>query len=350
MLITEDVIRRAWRELADRSDALGACEPPLTTTDPDYYEEHEQELEERLLLVVRPDGTVCGMDGSYREVFTSRDLDEVLYHAADDALRIQVRRDAAQAPGTGTGTDAVASRAELLDRVDPAWGRRFRAVDEGAPEGCCAGDPLEGLAWIADGWQDQYPYTSLDFYRGDGLDAADVALALGADPDQVADGFRLSDLRAKEKAMGRAWSSDDAWQHFCFGQAGDWVFFLNHEVSPGGQGFGTLGVTESVYLSACTAKAIYTFDLMRDGRRIADDENGVIELIWYHRGRAPYVHGGPLDFLNRAVRRAELAHPELTEFEIYFHALETSLGISVPRTAFQEGTVRAAQWARPVRP
>lgn len=104
-------------------------------------------------------------------------------------------------------------------------------------------------------------------------------------------------------------------------------------------------MTESVRLSACSAKAIYTFDYMRDGRRVDDD--GIIELIYYDRGRTPYVRGGRLDFLNRAVRRAELDHPEVTdEFALYFHALETSLGLGLPRKAIEEGTVRAARWAR----
>ncbi|MDX6331463.1 MAG: hypothetical protein QOI83_3846 [Streptomycetaceae bacterium] len=80
-------------------------------------------------------------------------------------------------------------------------------------------------------------------------------------------------------------------------------------------------------------------------RRI-DDDSGV-ELIWYKRGRAPYYRGGQLDFLNQAIRSAELDHPELTgEFELYFHALENALGLQLPQQDIQEGTVQAAQWAR----
>lgn len=53
-----------------------------------------------------------------------------------------------------------------------------------------------------------------------------------------------------------------------------------------------------------------------------------------------------MDFLNRALRRAELDHPDLTNtFELYFHALEESLGLRLPRRDFAEGEVRAAYWA-----
>ncbi|KUO19471.1 hypothetical protein [Streptomyces dysideae] len=66
-----------------------------------------------------------------------------------------------------------------------------------------------------------------------------------------------------------------------------------------------------MHLSATAAKAVYTFDYMRDGRRI--------------------------DFLNRAVRRAELDHPEMTgEFELYFHALDDAFGLQLPRQDIQE--------------
>ncbi|MEU0204904.1 hypothetical protein ABZ235_14890 [Streptomyces canus] len=98
-------------------------------------------------------------------------------------------------------------------------------------------------------------------------------------------------------------------------------------------------------LTATSAKVIYTFCCMRDGHRV-DDVWGVLELIRYERCRAPCLRGSELDFLNRAVRRAELDHPELTStFELYFHALEESLGLRLPRPDFAEGEVRAAYWA-----
>ncbi|CAL9438560.1 hypothetical protein SUDANB176_02199 [Streptomyces sp. enrichment culture] len=94
-------------------------------------------------------------------------------------------------------------------------------------------------------------------------------------------------------------------------------------------------------LTATSAKALRTFDCLRDGQRV--DDGGIVELIRYGRGRAPCFRGGRLGLLNRAIRRAEPDHPELTgAFELYFHALETSLGLRLPRRDSQEGTVRAA--------
>ncbi|MET8585935.1 hypothetical protein ABZX39_34470 [Streptomyces collinus] len=39
--------------------------------------------------------------------------------------------------------------------------------------------------------------------------------------------------------------------------------------------------------------------------------------------------------------------PELTdEFGLFFHALDTALGLCLPERDLKEGTVRAARWAR----
>ncbi|MGW3730830.1 hypothetical protein [Streptomyces sp. NPDC000851] len=241
--------------------------------------------------------------------------------------------------------------ADALDRIDPAWGRRFRSggLDDTGTVEACGRDPLEGLAWIARSWREQDPYTTLAFFRaapGRTVDAERLALLYGADPAQVAAGTHLKDLQAVDS--GRVhW--DRQWESCCFGQAGGWTFLLYHDTPPGSfadkEAYAALGIKESVWLTATSAKASYTFDYMRDGRRV-DDDWGVLELIWYERGRAPYLRGGELDFLNRAVRRAELDHPELTStFELYFHALEESLGLRLPRRDFAEGEVRAAYWA-----
>jgi hypothetical protein len=212
----------------------------------------------------------------------------------------------------------------------------------------CGRDPLERFAWIVRGWRDQDPYTTLAFFRGEGVSAEQIALLHGADPEQVTAGTRLLDLRDRDEPGLERWETD--WQTFCFGEGGGWAFLMYHETPPGiradSAALARLGVTETVRLTATSAKAIYTFDYTRDGRRI-DDDRGTLELIWYKRGRAPYYRGGQLDFLNRALRRAELDHPELIDdFELYFHALEVSLGLQLPQRDIREGTVRAAQWAR----
>ncbi|MFE2290382.1 hypothetical protein [Streptomyces sp. NPDC059452] len=241
--------------------------------------------------------------------------------------------------------------ADALGRIDPGWGRRFRSggLDDTGTAEACGRDPLERFAWIADSWRDQTPYTTLAFYRaapGRTVHAEQLALLYGAEPAQVAAGARLKDLRAVDN--GRAhW--DRQWESCCYGEAGGWTFLLHHDTPPGAfadkEAYEALGIKEIVRLEATSAKSIYTFDYVRDGHRV-DDDRGMLELLWYERGQAPYLRGGELDFLNRAVRRAELDHPELTSsFELYFHALEESLGLRLPRRDFEEGTVRAAYWA-----
>ncbi|MBX4174243.1 hypothetical protein [Streptomyces geysiriensis] len=335
MEITEDALKRAWHRLASGSDLLdGAVFPPTGT-----YEQYEAHVEggggAGLYLVLEEDGTVCGCGGPYDEVFVARGLDEALYCLAEEAVR---------------GLDGtIAGQAALMERIDPGWGRVFRG---GGPDGAepappCGRDPLEGFAWIASSWREQAPYTHLAFFRGESVGAERIALLYGADTRHVAAGTRLSDLSEGNGGAHGNWPTD--WDSCCFGRSGDWTFLMYHDTAPGTRvdaaAFAELGVTETVWLSACLGKAIYTFDYLRDGRRVDDD--GIIELISYERGRTPYVRGGRLDFLNRALRRAELDHPELTdEFALYFHALETSLGLGLPCRDIREGTVRAARWAR----
>lgn len=348
MRISENALKSAWHQLAAGSDLLDdAMLPPLDTS-PEQYPRRAGD-HGALFLVLDDDGTVRGFHGPYKESFATRDLDHVLYFAAEDTVRRLAEHIVAHSPGQGPVANLVTGQAEMMDRIDPVWGSRFRSggVDGAQAAQPCGRDPLERLAWIAGSWRDQDPYTHLAFFRGEGVSAEKIALLHGADPRQTAAGTRLSELRAMDGTGLAPW--DVAWQTCCFGQAGEWVFLMYHETPPGTRAdsaaLSRLGVTETVELSACSAKAIYTFSYMRDGRHV--DDGGVMELIWYDRGRAPYVRGGQLDFLNRALRRAELDHPDVTEeFELYFHALETSLGLELPQRAIQEGTVRAARWAR----
>ncbi len=349
MRITEHTLAQAWRRTAARSDLLHeAMLPPMGTSPEDYVPRADDP--DGLFLVVDEDGTVRGHIGPYRELFATRDLDEALYFVAEDAVRGLAGHIAARAPGDGPVTALVTGQAQMLDRIDPAWGERFRSGATGSTRTAqpCGGDPLEGLAWIAGEWRGQDPYTNLVFFRGEDVSAERIALLHGADPGQVAAGTRLSGLPGADGTGRDPW--EIAWESLCYGKTGDWAFLMYHDTPPGvradSEALSRLGVAEVVSLSACSAKAIYTFDYTRDGRRV-DDDWGVLELIWYDRGRAPYYRGGELDFLNQAVRRAELDHPGLTgEFELYFHALETAFGLRLPRRDIQEGTVRAAQWAR----
>ncbi|MFE9699592.1 hypothetical protein [Streptomyces sp. NPDC006270] len=349
MKITERALTDAWQRTAVRHALLdGVGLPPMAFSADELEEradraERAGETEENgLCLLLDEDGTVRGHHGPYQEVFATGDLEQVLYLIAETAIR---RR--------GGSLEAVA---DALGRIDPAWGRRFRSggLDDTGTVEACGRDPLDGFAWIAESWREQAPYTELAFFRaapGQAVDAERLAALHGADPAQLAAGTRLKDLRAVDG--GRAhW--DRQWESCCFGQAGEWTYLLYHDTPPGSfadkEAYTALGIKESVQLSATSAKAIYSFDYTRDGRRV-DDDWGMLELIWYERGRAPYRRGGELDFLNRALRRAELDHPELTStFQLYFHALEESLGLRLPRRDFAEGEVRAAYWAAGGRP
>ncbi|MFI9781760.1 hypothetical protein ACIHCV_45540 [Streptomyces sp. NPDC051956] len=342
MEITKRTLAEAWQRTVAGHPLLHEVGlPPVALSDDELegWAERAEEAEDGgLCLLLDEDGTVRGHDGPYREVFATRDLEQALYLITEAAMR---RR--------GGSLEEVAA---ALERIDPVWGRQFRSggLDDAGTVEACGRDPLEGLAWIAGSWREQDPYTTLAFFRaapGQTVDAERLALLYGADPAQVTDGTRLKDLKAVDS--GRAYR-DRQWESCCFGQAGGWTFLLHHDTPPGSfadkEAFAALGIAQSVWLTATSAKAIYTFDYMRDGRRV-DDEWGLLELIWYERGRAPYLRGGELDFLNRAVRRAELDHPEVTDtFELYFHALEESLGLRLPRRDFAEGEVRAAFWAR----
>ncbi|MFI5879003.1 hypothetical protein [Streptomyces sp. NPDC051554] len=352
MRTTEHTLRRAWHTVAAGSDLLDdAMFPPIGTSRDQY-----KELVGNpggLFLVLDEDGTVRGYGNPHSEVFATQDHDQVLYFVAEQAVHDLAEHIVAHSPGDGPAVNLVSGQAELLDRINPAWGSRFRDGGMSDMDGTrtarpCGGDPLERFAWVAREWRDQDPYTCLAFFRGEDVSAEQIALLHGADPEQVTTGTRLSDLRDRDELGREHWET--AWETFSFGEAGGWAFLMYNDTPSGiradSAALARLGVTETVELTATSAKAIYTIDYTRDGRRV-DDGWGMLELIWYKRGRAPYYRGGQLDFLNRALRHAELDHPELLhDFELYFHALEVSLGLQLPRQDIREGTVRAAQWAR----
>ncbi|GGU48691.1 hypothetical protein [Streptomyces violascens] len=349
MQISAYTLKQAWHQAIAGSDVLDDAMLPPIGTSPGQYEQRVGKPHGPLFLVLDDDGTARGHIGPYREVFATQDLDRVLYFAAEDAVRKLAEHIAARSPGLGPVANLVDGQAKLLDRIDPVWGSRFRngGMDGTQPSRPCGRDPLERLAWIAGSWREQDPYTHLAFFRGENIDAEQIALLHGADPAQIAAGTRAVDLPGMDGGAFGDW--DIVWETCCFGQAGTWAFLMYHEIpgsGPGLEALARLGVTETVHLSATSAKAIYTFDYMRDGCHI-DDDWGTLELIGYDRGRTPYFRGGQLDFLNQAIRRAELDHPELTgEFELYFHALDDAFDLQLPRQDIQEGTVRAAQWAR----
>ncbi|MCP3758953.1 hypothetical protein [Streptomyces sp. TBY4] len=338
MKITERILAEAWWQKAAGHARLQTVGLPPVAHSADELEDSPAWTEgDALHLLLDEDGTVRGHHDPYWEAFATGDLDQVLYLIAEAAI---------YGPG-GSPQEA----ADALDGIDPAWGRRFRGggLDVTGTVAACGRDPLEGLGWLAVPWTKQVPYTTLAFYRaepGRTVDPERLALLYGADPAQVAAGTRLKDLWAVDS--GRTlW--DRGGETCCFGRTGEWTFLLYHDTLPGSfadqEAYAALGIKESVSLSANSVQSIYTFDYLRDGHRV-DDGRDVLELLAYERGRIPYTRGGELDFLNRALRRAELDHPELTStYELYFHALEESLGLRLPRRDFAEGAVRTASWA-----
>ncbi|MBK3572427.1 hypothetical protein JHN63_01025 [Streptomyces sp. MBT65] len=349
MRTTERALRRAWHTMTAGSDLLDDIMFPPVGTSADQYTRSRGDSG-GLFLVLDEDGTVRGLRGPHWEFFATRDHDQVLYFVAEQAVRDLAEHIVAHSPGRGPAVNLVTGQAELLDRINPAWGSRFRdgGMDGTDPARPCGRDPLERFAWIVGEWRDQNPYTTLAFFRGADVGAEQVALLHGADPAQVAAGTRLSDLHDMDEP-GREYG-DQVWQTFCFGESGGWAFLMYHEIPPGSRpdsaALARLGVTETVRLTATSAKGLYTFTYTREGGRI-DEGRGTPELLGYERGRAPYYRGGQLDFLNRALRRAELDHPYLVDdFELYFHALEVSLGLQLPRQDIRDGKVRAARWAR----
>ncbi|CAL9438505.1 hypothetical protein SUDANB176_02198 [Streptomyces sp. enrichment culture] len=110
--------------------------PPVGTS-PDRYEQRAAHPD-GLFLVLADDG-VHGYDGPCHEVFATRDLDQVLYFAAGEAVRRLAEHIVARSPGRGPVTGPVTGRADPMDRIDPVWGRRFRSdapPDRGSPGRC----------------------------------------------------------------------------------------------------------------------------------------------------------------------------------------------------------------------
>lgn len=151
MQISAYTLKRAWHEVATGSDVLDDAMLPPIGTKPDQYEQHVGEPHGRLFLVLDDNGTVHGHIGPYREVFATQDLDQVLYFAAEDAVRKLAEHIAARSPGCGPVANLVSGQAELLERIKPVWGNRFRngGMDGTQPSAACGRDPLEQLAWIA---------------------------------------------------------------------------------------------------------------------------------------------------------------------------------------------------------
>ncbi|NGN69776.1 type II toxin-antitoxin system Phd/YefM family antitoxin [Streptomyces sp. A7024] len=201
----------------------------------------------------------------------------------------------------------------------------------------------DGIAWIAGGWSEQRPFTVIEFIKG--MAPEEVAVAYGADPQDIADGLRLHQVREQD-ARDR---TNLLFDTLAFGTAGEWTWLGHHawprplDPEP----------AERIALSATTAKAIYTFSYIKDGeyQNPAPLDDGaepgdIYELIWYEPGELPFSQEAPLGFLNPYIRQAE-EHTDWTDgIALFFAGLERAFGLSLPREEITSGEVRCA---RPVR-
>jgi hypothetical protein len=217
MQITEHTLKQAWHRIATGSDLLDDAMLPPTGPSRDQYARRAGDPG-GLFLVLDEDGTVRGYHSPDHEIFATQDLDQVLYFAAEEAVRNLAEHIAARSPGHGPVTNLVTGQAEMLHQINPAWGSRFSSggmdgTQTAQPRGR---DPLERLAWIAGAWREQDPYTNLAFFRGEGISAEQIALLHGADPEQTATGTGLSDLRGVDGAGRDSWEIN--WETFCSGR------------------------------------------------------------------------------------------------------------------------------------
>ncbi|MFD8800134.1 hypothetical protein [Streptomyces atroolivaceus] len=139
MEITKRTLAEAWQRAAARHALLAGVGLPPVTYSEDELEEWAERAEEAgeggLFLLLDEDGTVHGRHGPYQEAFATRDLEQVLYLIAEAAMRER--------------GGVLGEVADALGRIDPGWGRRFRAggLDDPGTLEACGRDPLEGLAW-----------------------------------------------------------------------------------------------------------------------------------------------------------------------------------------------------------
>ncbi|WP_419999638.1 prevent-host-death family protein [Streptomyces boninensis] len=203
----------------------------------------------------------------------------------------------------------------------------------------------DGIAWLAAGWREQQPFTVLEFIKG--VPPEDAALAYGADPQDIADGLRLDQVRERDARDG----TNTAWDVLAYGEAGEWSWLGYHEFG-GGFAFPLdPPPAEQITLTATMAKAIYTFSYHRDGEyqnpvpldEEAGDQRDIYELIWYEPGEPPFSPEAPLAFLNPHIRRAEDNTGHTDGIALFFAGLERAFGLSLPRDELTSGEVRCAR-------
>ncbi|MEU2269080.1 prevent-host-death family protein [Streptomyces olindensis] len=206
----------------------------------------------------------------------------------------------------------------------------------------------DGMAWIARGWREQDPFTVLEFIKGPSPE--EVALAYGADAQDITDGLLLHQVRERDARDG----TDDLFRVLAFGEAGEWTWLGYHDFDNAFSRRLDPPPRQQITLTATMAKAIYDFRYSVDGvyqnpfplEDSADTRRDMYELIWYTPGETPFAPNAPLGFLNPHIRRAE-EHTDWTDgIALFFAGLERAFGLSLPRDAITSGHVRCARPAR----
>lgn len=203
----------------------------------------------------------------------------------------------------------------------------------------------DGIAWIARDWRQQEPFTVLEFIKGPTPE--EVALAYGADPQDVTDGLLLHQVRERDDREG----TDDLLRVLAFGEGGEWTWLGYHDF---GNAFSRPldpPPAQQIKLTATMARGIYDFSYSKDGvyqnpfpvEDSADTRRDMYELIWYTPGETPFAPNAPLGFLNPHIRRAEEATDWTDNVALFFAGLERAFGLSLPRDGITSGHVRCAR-------
>ncbi|MEU7039488.1 type II toxin-antitoxin system Phd/YefM family antitoxin [Streptomyces varsoviensis] len=202
----------------------------------------------------------------------------------------------------------------------------------------------DGIAWIAESWRDQEPFTVLEFLKGPTPEEA--ALAYGADPQDIADGLRLHQVRDKDEREG----TDDLLDVLAFGEAGEWTWLGYHDVGLAFTRTLDPPPAHRITLTAIMAKGIYEFAYIKDGihqnptppETGADARPEMYEIPWYTPGEPPFAPDAPLAFLNPHIRRAE-EHTDWTDsIALFFAGLERAFALSLPQQALTTGQTPCA--------
>lgn len=206
----------------------------------------------------------------------------------------------------------------------------------------------DGIAWIADGWKGQEPFTVLEFIEG--RSPEEVALAYGADPRDVTSGLMLHQVREQDEREG----SDDFLDVLVFGEASGWTWLGYHDFDDAFSRILDPAPAQQITLTATMGKAIYCFGYTKDGvyqnpfpvEDGADEQRDMYELSWYTPGEAPFPPSAPLAFLNSYIRRAEEETDWADGISMFFAGLERAFGLSLPQEAITSGRVRCARPTR----